>query len=198
MITIISKHFLALFGEYSIIRLFIALDFPADVKTYLAMLAIPIPGVRWVPSENLHLTLYFIGNVDEEIIKQIDTNLRHLSMPKFSLRVQGVNLFVTKKKVRSLWAGIDHNDALIQLHTQIVETVLPIRHVSNKRPFRPHVTLARCKSVSILHIEPFLQKYRLFHIDPVPIETFTLFESILDMPTVRYRPLCQYSLLGLQ
>lgn len=71
------------------IRLFVGLQLPADVRAYLTLLRLGIRGARWQRDDQLHLTLQFIGPVDGATAQDIDTALVAVDMPRFSLAVSG-------------------------------------------------------------------------------------------------------------
>ena len=75
------------------IRLFVALEIPEQVRARLAMLGGGVPGARWMSAEQLHLTLRFIGEVDENEANDIDDALATIRAPKFTLELAGVGEF---------------------------------------------------------------------------------------------------------
>ena len=87
------------------IRLFVALELPEAVRTRLSMLQGGVPGARWSTDEQLHLTLRFIGEVDDNVAHDIDDALAGIRAPAFTLELAGVGEFGGKNP-RALWAGV--------------------------------------------------------------------------------------------
>src|SRR5262249_48243085 len=104
------------------IRLFVALEIPESVRTRMALLQGGVPGARWANDDQMHLTLRFIGEVDENIAHDIDDALAGIRAPAFKLEFAGVGEFGGKNP-RALWAGVRANDALMHLQKK-VETAL--------------------------------------------------------------------------
>lgn len=76
-------------------RLFVALSLPEPVREALSALANGLPGARWVPPENMHLTLRFIGEVDGRDARDVDDALAAIRMPGFDLKIAGVGTSAT-------------------------------------------------------------------------------------------------------
>src|SRR5262249_58011503 len=87
------------------IRLFTAIELPESVRLQLSLLQGGMPGARWVSSENMHLTLRFIGEVSEAVARDIDDMLADIREPSFSLALRGVGEF-GRNEGRALWAGV--------------------------------------------------------------------------------------------
>ena len=86
-------------------RLFVGIALPAQAREALARLAGGIRGARWVASENLHLTLRFIGDVDADMAEDLDAALGVVRVPPFSLALSGVGVFERRGRVHAAWAG---------------------------------------------------------------------------------------------
>src|SRR5215469_9521767 len=104
------------------IRLFVALEIPDAVRTRLMLLQGGVPGARWASDEQMHLTLRFVGEVDENVAHDIDDALAGIRAPAFALELAGVGEFGGKNP-RALWAGVRGGDALLHLQKK-VETAL--------------------------------------------------------------------------
>src|SRR6201995_3110398 len=105
-------------------RLFVALDLPWELRERVSILAgAGIPGARWVPPENYHLTLRFIGDAPRYLAEEIDHALAGLQAPAFPLTLAGIGTFAKGGRVQSLWVGVERNAGMDRLHNK-VETAL--------------------------------------------------------------------------
>jgi 2'-5' RNA ligase len=95
------------------IRLFTALEIPDEVAACLAPAQSGLPGARWVARENLHITLRFIGPVDERMADEVDDALMQMKAKPFTLQVTHLGSFGDSHKARSVWAGLAPSDALL-------------------------------------------------------------------------------------
>jgi 2'-5' RNA ligase len=170
-------------------RLFVALDLPWPLRDRLAGLATGIMGARWVPRENMHLTLRFIGEVQNWRAEEIDLALHAIRGRGFPLVLSGVGLFEKGGRVTTLWAGIERSSALEHLQTKIETALEPER-----RRFVPHVTLARLDQPANEKITGFVQRNNLFRAEPFHVERFTLFSSQLGKESPVYTAENDYSL----
>lgn len=180
-------------------RLFVAIDLPAPLKDQLSALTTRIDGVRWTETENLHLTLRFIGDVPQETAEAIQAALSDVHSPPFSLQLNGVGTFPAnpRKPPRIVWAGLSNPPAVQSLHEKIEKTVSDLGPTPDNRPYTPHITLGRVKSAddgTISAIRQFLERNAAFHSEAfVPVE-FHLIESQLSSSGPKYVSLARYPL----
>jgi 2'-5' RNA ligase len=176
-------------------RLFVGLDLPPEVKQQLAALAgAGIPGARWVPPQNYHLTLRFIGEVPPYRAEEIDHALASLRGRGFELRLAGVGTFTKGGREVALWAGAERSPQLDHLRGK-VETALQRSGLEpERRRFTPHVTLARLDNASESRLAAFVQANNLFRTGPVTVEHFTLFSSRLGKEASVYTAEVDYAL----
>ncbi len=158
------------------IRLFVALDLPDAVRERLLALGGGVPGARWSTSEQLHLTLRFIGEVDENVAHDIDDALNAIRAPSFSLELSGVGEFGGRNP-RALWAGVKNNDALLHLQRKVETALQRIGLPPEQRKYSPHITLARLKAAPREKVMQFLTHGSLFSAGPFPVAQFVLFSS---------------------
>ena len=176
-------------------RLFVALDMPWSVREQLAALSgAGIPGAKWVPPENFHLTLRFIGDIPGHVARDVDDALLGLRARGFSLTLTGLGTFARGGISSALWVGVERTAALDHLRLKI-ETALQRRGFGpERRKFQPHVTLARLDSPAEAKVAGFVQAHNLFRTEPMPVEHFTLFSSLLCKDHAVYTPEAEYEL----
>ncbi len=172
------------------LRLFVGIDLPPELKLRLSLLCAGVPGARWVEPGNYHLTLRFIGEVDEGLAADIDTALMQIRAPRFALALAGVGQFGT----RMLWAGVEKNPALQHLRDKVESALMRLRLAPEERNYAPHVTLARLKGVSEARLQAFLQEHALFRAEPFTVERFSLIASYLSKGGAIYEDQADYAL----
>lgn len=176
-------------------RLFVAIDLPWDLRERLALLASRgIPGARWVPPENYHLTLRFIGEAQGWQAEEIDHALSALRGRSFPLTLAGVGTFSKAGRPTQLWVGVQRNPTLDHLHAKIETTLQRVGLAPERRRFAPHVTLARLDNPVEAKLAAFVQQHNLFRADPVMVEHFTLFSSRLGKEQAVYIAEVEYAL----
>jgi 2'-5' RNA ligase len=84
------------------LRLFVALDLPPLVKAQLAALSGGIPGAKWIPPENYHLTLRFIGEIEPWLAEEVDAALAAIRAPRFDLALAGLGTFEKGGRIQSI------------------------------------------------------------------------------------------------
>lgn len=128
-------------------RLFVALDIPAEVRErlrqYVERLRIYAPEARWARTESLHVTLKFIGEVSEAKVQEIKNTLAGVKSEPFQIDFKDIGFFPTPKSSRVFWAGVYAPDALKHLAGSIDELLEKTGIAREKRPYHPHLTLAR-------------------------------------------------------
>jgi 2'-5' RNA ligase len=141
------------------IRAFLALSFSLPVTRRIADEAAKLKApfeeaglrVTWVPAANLHVTLLFLGGIEEELVEGIAGRLRRVAagIAPFEMRARGWGAFPSLERPRVLWAGVDAGPALGELAKGAREAMLGLGIAldpdDDKRGFHPHVTVGRVK-----------------------------------------------------
>jgi 2'-5' RNA ligase len=160
-------------------RLFIALDLPDDLAGLLAGLDPGIEGLRWTPSDRLHVTLCFLGNVGEDAQVRLIGLLENLACEPFLLRVKGCGCFA-KHGGFVLWAGVeDPSDALAALHRRVANSVRSAGLDPGPSRHHAHLTLARAKRGKPVMIRDFLEAQADGKFGEFMVNGITLYSSVL-------------------
>jgi 2'-5' RNA ligase len=135
------------------VRLFVALEVPEAVRREVARRMAGVrdrlPQARWVEPDKIHLTLVFLGEVGEDRVPGLVTALRQAFAPyaPMPLRLSEAGTFPPGRPARVAWLGLDAPDELASLQADAVRAaVAAVGHEPEDRPYRAHVTLARCAS----------------------------------------------------
>ena len=158
------------------LRIFTGLEIPADVAQSLAMLRGGLPGARWVDPENYHLTLRFIGDVDDEIAREIAWLLGQVRRTEFELRFDGLASFGGRRP-RAVVATFAPTPALIELHAEHERLLQRVGLEPEGRKYTPHVTLARLRDSSSRQVADYLATRALIASLPFTVSRFVLFSS---------------------
>ena len=178
-------------------RLFIALDLPESVRERLGMMACGLPGARWVPPEQLHLTLHFIGEVDGAMMRTIQGALARISRPALQLCLQGVGAFPLRgKSPHTLWVGVEKSEALLTLHGKVESALVRAGCHPEQRKYAPHITLARLKNTPAKRLNEFLGLHMPLVLPEIPVNRFRLYSSVLSSKGAKHYAEQEY-LLGL-
>lgn len=180
------------------IRLFAGIEFPENIKDQLYALRGGVPGAVWTERENLHITLRFIGNIDEDDAGYLHDGLAQIQAPAFSLAMTQVGFFATGSQMRHLWAGVSYYQPLDFLHDKIESVVNRHGLGADKHKFHAHATLAKLYGTTAEDVQKFIEYNNLFRSDEFYINHFTLFSSHprTDGDGSYYRVEAQYPLFG--
>jgi 2'-5' RNA ligase len=176
------------------LRLFVALELPDDVKQRIAPLAAGLPDARWVAPESLHITLRFIGEVDEEAAEDIDAALGTVHSSPLEIALSGVGAWESKGRVRAVWSKVTAGDGLGLLQGRVESSLKRVGFEPEGRKFTPHVTIARLKGVPARIVAPYLEHYGDFRAGPFTADHFTLFRSRMGHGGSHYEALARYEL----
>jgi 2'-5' RNA ligase len=174
------------------IRIFIAIDFDKDTRSYFEdfknrLEAYCIIG-RFTNTENFHLTLQFIGEVDESTIPKVISALQE-SVSKhdtFNLTLDKLGNF-KKGDSNLLWIGIKHNENLSKIFNEIGLALKDKNIAFDEKPLKPHITLGR----QIILKKELRELINLLTVDniTIPINNITLMESNHVSGKLTYTPL---------
>jgi 2'-5' RNA ligase len=173
-------------------RFFAAIDLPSAITDLLVDLNPGIKGLRWVPREQMHLTLSFLENVPPEAEGRLIEKLDDVSVPPFFLPLQGVATFSRKSRPSVVWTGVGSaHPHLFVLHRRVQDAVLAAGLEPDLKPFRPHVTIGRARNVSAATLRPFLRKHENAEFGLIYVTGFTLYSSVLSREGARHRQVFQ-------
>lgn len=136
-------------------RLFTALEIPQDIAQSLAMLRGGLPGARWVDPENYHVTLRFLGDIDDRLANEAAAALESVARRAFDIRFEGLSSFGGRKP-RAIVAAAAPSRPLNELHGELERLMQRIGFEPEGRKFLPHVTLARLRDTSSREVADYL------------------------------------------
>ncbi len=175
-------------------RLFVALDLPWEIKEELSDLTCNLPGARWVPTDNFHLTLRFIGEANRLQAEEIDFALATLRGRSFTFSLSGLGWFEKNGRVNTLYVGVERNQDLARLQAKVETALHRCGLAPDKRKFTPHVTLARMDMGVTPALTSFVQANNLYRSAPIRADNVTLFSSFLGKDQPTYTPEAEYAL----
>lgn len=177
-------------------RTFIAIDIKRNialnrlVESYKRMLR--DEKIKWVDLSNLHLTLAFLGDIDEdqinragEIMYQAANNYK-----SFEVSFNDTGVFRDIRKPRVIWMGIEAPESLYDLHEEICKALREGDIHHDEKPFKPHLTLGRIKYIAKRDVlADILRSSGSYNLPPQIVNEIILYESILKPDGPAYRPL---------
>ena len=175
-------------------RLFVAVCLAGEVRNSLGLLQSGFERMRWVPNENLHLTLRFIGEVSTLDAEDIVVALKHIRVPPFEVRFGELGSFSSGNRVRSLWMGLEETSDLRNLKRSVDKRLTSAGVEPDSRKYIPHVTLGRVGS-RLPNLSQFLNWASLVSHPTVKIDHCVLFSSMLSKSGSKYIPIHTYSLV---
>ncbi|MFC3692762.1 RNA 2',3'-cyclic phosphodiesterase [Chenggangzhangella methanolivorans] len=136
-------------------RLFTALEVPEDVAQALATYRGGLSGARWIDVENYHVTLRFLGDIEEEVAQEAAYLLGQVRRAPFEVTIEGLDAFGGDRP-RALIARIAPSPAIVELQAEHERLMRRAGLPSEKRKFAPHVTLARLRDASPRAVADYL------------------------------------------
>jgi 2'-5' RNA ligase len=186
-------------------RAFIAIELPQEIKDSLARLQqkLKLAGadVKWVEPKNIHLTLKFLGEIDEQAQNRIIVKLEEISCAakKFVISLASCGAFPNTNSPRVIWQGIEQGDKEVSAIATAIETQLEsIGIPKENREFSSHITLGRTRSSK--NRQELAQAISEFSLKPLkdkfPASKITLFKSILTPRGPIYETIREFPLSG--
>ena len=136
-------------------RLFTALETPHEIGLSLAMLRGGLPGARWIDTENYHITLRFIGDIDDVLAGEVASMLDGVRRATFELTLDGLASFGGRKP-RALVATVAPSKPLMELQAEQERLLQRLGLEAEGRKYTPHVTLARLRHTASTQMADYL------------------------------------------
>jgi RNA 2',3'-cyclic 3'-phosphodiesterase len=189
-------------------RLFIGIELSDTIKTRAADVCIDLrqrltkasrrTTLRWVNPENLHITLWFLGEVADDRTAGVASTLRQrFHAPTFDVAISGAGLFPASGPPRTLWLGLTAGmDPLIALYGELSTRLPALGFEPEKRAYSPHLTVARFKDVARPDAAAIRRAVAQApaEVGACPIGAVTLFRSRLSPKGSQYEPLLRVPL----
>ena len=175
------------------LRLFVGITFPPELKLQLSLLCSGVTGAKWVDPGNFHLTLRFIGEISEDVAADIDDALSRLRARRFTIQITGTGVFGGDKP-HSLWAGVERSTELVGLRDKVEQALIRAGLPPEQRKFSPHVTLARLRNTPHEKLHEFLAAHARFRAEPLPVKGFSLIASFQTKAGSVYEDQADYPL----
>ncbi|MGX9136072.1 RNA 2',3'-cyclic phosphodiesterase [Rummeliibacillus sp. JY-2-4R] len=153
---------------------------------------------RWVHMNDYHITLAFLGAVDEQklqtVIERVSEGIKNEKV--FPLQIQGINVFGNTKSPRIFWGAVNHESALFQLQEIVHRKCEEVGFTLETRPYHPHITIARKWSGNGEFNTNLLEKYNPFHEKPLSFiaDEIVLYKTNLEKAP-KYEPIKTISLI---
>jgi len=165
-------------------RLFCAIEVPSLLKESMQELVngLPNEGLKKVNPSLMHITLKFLGEVEESQIPEVEAALSSVDFSPFSVQIRGVGVFPNPKYVKAVWAGVE-GGGLGELAQKVEDALSPL-FPKEKREFSGHITLARVRHK--IEISSFLEKHSDELFGGFVVNKFVLMQSVLTQPEPEY------------
>ena len=173
----------------NLLRAFIAIELPQQLQDTLEKQTTRLRHslgddlVRWIPTQNMHLTLKFLGNIAAshvEFLKQLIAQTAD-SHSAFDLQISGIGSFPNSKRARILWAGIHAPVELASLQKSLEAGTTRLGYEKEERPFSPHLTLGRVRQTidpaGLQKIRTILDTIQLGNIGSARVDSIHLYRS---------------------
>jgi RNA 2',3'-cyclic 3'-phosphodiesterase len=157
-------------------RLFTAVEIPSEIAAALSTLRGGLPGARWVDPENYHLTLRFIGDIDDAMARDVAFMLGQVRRQKFELQIDGLTSFGGRKP-RAVVATAAPTRSLLELQAEHERLMQRIGFEPEGRRYTPHVTLARLRDSTSRQVADYLSARGHFRSAPFSVSRFVLYSA---------------------
>ncbi|MBV8790444.1 MAG: RNA 2',3'-cyclic phosphodiesterase [Pseudolabrys sp.] len=157
-------------------RLFTGLEIPQEIGQSLSSLRGGLPGARWIDPENYHVTLRFIGDIDDYIANEIAHTLVNIRRRPFEVSLRGLSSFGGNKP-RAVVASIAPCRPLMELQAELERLMQRVGLDPEGRKYTPHVTLARLRNATSYDVAEYLSVRGYFPTRAFTVDRFVLFSS---------------------
>lgn len=174
-------------------RLFVAIRPPELIRDLLIDAMDYSADFRWQSEEQLHITLRFVGEVEQPVAEDLASALANIRGSSFELRIAGVGRFAQRNS-GALWAGLEPREPLAALAAKVERICQDVGLDPERRAFHPHLTLARWKGRRANEVQHFIERNAGLSSSPFAVTEFILFESRLTRHGAHYEEVATYPL----
>ncbi|MBC7110187.1 MAG: RNA 2',3'-cyclic phosphodiesterase [Archaeoglobi archaeon] len=173
------------------IRCFVAVNLNDEIKKELEKLQKRFEDLplKFVKPESMHITLKFLGEVEESRVRRLMEKMEEIRARSFTLRVEGLGVFPNERVPRVLWAGVSGD--FREVYHEVERITSELGFPKEKRAFHPHVTIARIKYLSPSERDEMIGRIKgiSFEGGEMRVESIELMKSTLLRTGAVYEPL---------
>jgi 2'-5' RNA ligase len=158
------------------------------------MISNGLPGARWVPPENFHITLRFVGEVDHDVAEDVHDALARIEAPECDIALNGLDWFGNKWKASNVYARVQKTDALVHLQRKVESAVVRTGLKPESRKFCPHVTLGRLRNTTLDEVAQYVRERHAPEPTRFTADHFVLYSSFLTPKGPIYQAAAEYPL----
>ncbi|TGM08919.1 RNA 2',3'-cyclic phosphodiesterase [Leptospira barantonii] len=158
-------------------RTFLGIAVPDEVKEQLTSICFGLPDVRWVPKENFHVTLVFLGEQSVEQLEILSEFCSRVSFPEFHLNLKSVGTFGKQKSPSILFADVNPSPELLKLQKILDSGIRRIGLQPDRQDYHPHVTVGRFKNSNGIRVLTYLEEFSGFISSSFPVSEFHIYSS---------------------
>jgi len=169
------------------IRAFIAVEIDEIVRRKLSEIVLEFEktkcDVKWVKTENFHLTLIFLGDIIQETVDSLKDILRKAvsTFQPFKIEIKGMGTFGHPKYPRVIWAGIEPNDSIQSLYRAVKTEVTTLKLSVDEKEYIPHLTIGRVRSGrGIPKLMDMIKLYKTQFFGSSTVDSIVLMKSVLQ------------------
>ena len=174
------------------LRSFIAIELPTEIQQAISrstaslQKALPRPLVRWVASQNIHLTLKFLGDVSTANLERLEEALKLevITYPAFTMSVNKLGAFPSPRRPRVFWIGLEAPSTLLALQRAVEAVAARMGYPLKERPFSPHLTIGRASqnitAAELQKIRTALEENTVGMLGTVQVNAIQVFKSDLQ------------------
>ena len=169
-------------------RVFLAIPISENIKDKILKVQREIvdEGIKLVGRENLHITLRFFGELEEEEVKRIIEILNSFEYPQFKIKIKGIGTFPNINFIRIIWIGIE-GEEIHRLKISIDNFLTKI-NLKREELWKPHLTIARVKFLkNKKKLVDKISSLSEYEIGFEEVSKIVLYESILKKPSPIYK-----------
>ena len=187
------------------IRSFLAFELPHEIRSGISDVSIDLRksglNVKWVNVDNIHLTILFLGNIEEDDIHPMEDSIGKIcdKYSSFDISLEGIGLFPDIRKPRVIWLGLGGNiDRMGNFRDDLQGILSPFGIKKENRAFKPHITLGRFRNPTGKNGElgKYLTRYRSISSPVYTVNELFLFKSELKPSGARYTRINSWMLTG--
>lgn len=184
-------------GGTPVVRAFVAVNLSENLveafRVLLSDLKNPRLDVKWIEPEKIHLTLKFLGNVEEASLESYWRALEEAvgGHSSFPMTLKGLGAFPNLRRPRVIWVGaFTPEDSLTKLQKAVEEAFIPLGFPAEERPFAPHLTLGRVRTPKNLpQLSQSIQERQDFYIGEMKVQKVSFMKSTLTPKGAIYQEL---------